>query len=336
MNCASSGGRNGFTIIETMLFLAISGFLFVGILAGTGSSIANQRYNDSVEGVTNELRNQYSFAMDTQVVTRDKSDGTCYGLIRSDIQGGDVAAYFNSVTTPSLIAGRGRTNCVVYGAVISLNGSKIQSTSLIGRDFATLVTQAKQNNEVISESDTKDDISILNYVGANNLSIHCSSNTSNGSANATYHIRTAGELRSTTLKWGAKMINPVTKTDLKKTILIFRSPRDGAIRTFVMDGVIMDTSTNKEVDYTDINNKNNGLGTNYGQGYTLDASGVHQYLSTGKFTESDVKICVDSNEAQAYGGHHRMIKILKSGHSSSAVELLDMDNDEGAECDEKE
>ena len=31
-----------------------------------------------------------------------------------------------------------------------------------------------------------------------------------------------------------------------------------------------------------------------------------------------------------------MIKILKSGHSSSAVELLDMDNDEGAECDEKE
>lgn len=51
--------RKGFTLIEVMLFLAISGLLLMGVLGGTYSSIARQRYNDSVRGFAEFLRQVY-------------------------------------------------------------------------------------------------------------------------------------------------------------------------------------------------------------------------------------------------------------------------------------
>lgn len=51
--------KKGFTIIEVMIFLAISGLLLIGILGGTYASIATQRYNDSVRGFAEFLRQVY-------------------------------------------------------------------------------------------------------------------------------------------------------------------------------------------------------------------------------------------------------------------------------------
>lgn len=52
--------KKGFTIIEVMIFLAISGLLLMGVLGGTYASIATQRYNDSVRGFAEFLRQIYS------------------------------------------------------------------------------------------------------------------------------------------------------------------------------------------------------------------------------------------------------------------------------------
>ena len=41
--------RKGFTLIEIVLFLAITGLLFVGIIVGTNNSIGQQRFTDSVQ-----------------------------------------------------------------------------------------------------------------------------------------------------------------------------------------------------------------------------------------------------------------------------------------------
>jgi len=51
--------RGGFTIIEAVLFLAISGGLVVSLLVGTNMAIQRQRYRDSVQSFASFLRGQY-------------------------------------------------------------------------------------------------------------------------------------------------------------------------------------------------------------------------------------------------------------------------------------
>ena len=82
--------KAGFTIIEVMLFLAISGLLLIGVLGGTYSSIATQRYNDSVRGFSEFLRQTYAEVLSPESLgsnsTSDKTlgnsnDQAIYGKI---------------------------------------------------------------------------------------------------------------------------------------------------------------------------------------------------------------------------------------------------------------
>lgn len=52
--------KPGFTIIEVMLVLGLTGLLLVGLLGGTFSAIKAQRYNDSVRSFAEFLRTTYS------------------------------------------------------------------------------------------------------------------------------------------------------------------------------------------------------------------------------------------------------------------------------------
>lgn len=52
--------KSGFTIIEVMLVLGLTGLLLIGILGTTFSSIAKQRYNDAVRSFAEYLRTVYS------------------------------------------------------------------------------------------------------------------------------------------------------------------------------------------------------------------------------------------------------------------------------------
>jgi len=51
--------RAGFTIIEVILFVAISAFLIVGLMVGMTANIARQRYTDSVQDLADFLRIQF-------------------------------------------------------------------------------------------------------------------------------------------------------------------------------------------------------------------------------------------------------------------------------------
>jgi len=93
----------GFTIIETMLFLGITGLMVLGILAGTGVSINIQRYRDSVSSLQAILQQQFSDVMNAS----NGSDGNlaCYG-------DGSIKA-------------RGQSDCVLLGRFITTsNDSK--------------------------------------------------------------------------------------------------------------------------------------------------------------------------------------------------------------------
>ena len=52
--------RAGFTMIEVMLTLAISGLIFVGLVGGLSGSVARQRYVSVVDSLAEFLRNVYS------------------------------------------------------------------------------------------------------------------------------------------------------------------------------------------------------------------------------------------------------------------------------------
>lgn len=52
--------KDGFTLIEVMLVLGITGLILIGLLGGTFSSIAHQRYNDAYRSFDEYLSRRYS------------------------------------------------------------------------------------------------------------------------------------------------------------------------------------------------------------------------------------------------------------------------------------
>lgn len=113
--------KPGFTIIETMLFLAISGILMVSVLVGTGASINIQRYRDSVTSLQSTLQNQFSEV--ASVSNSRDSNWSCdssTGVI-TKIESGSGE-------------NRGQTDCVVLGRIIlpSSDGRKVYIRDVVG------------------------------------------------------------------------------------------------------------------------------------------------------------------------------------------------------------
>ncbi|MDB5179925.1 MAG: hypothetical protein JWN12_557 [Candidatus Saccharibacteria bacterium] len=108
--------KQGFTIIETMLVLAVTGVLIATLLVGTGSSINAQRYKDSVTTLTATLQAQYSQVNNVTNV-RD-TNGTC----------GSTAI---PVDNASGVA-PGQSDCVLMGRYVSIVNDTINAASILG------------------------------------------------------------------------------------------------------------------------------------------------------------------------------------------------------------
>jgi type II secretory pathway pseudopilin PulG len=112
--------QNGFTIIETMLFLAVTGLLATAILVGSGVAIGQQRYRDSVNSLKSYVQQQYSEV--TNVVNARNKSWTCDAngnVIASDASNGEA---------------RGTSDCVLLGRLMTVDstGTKLTASNVIG------------------------------------------------------------------------------------------------------------------------------------------------------------------------------------------------------------
>lgn len=110
----------GFTIIEVMLFLAVSGALAVAVLVGSGVAIGQQRYRDSVSSLKAFIQQQYNQTTNT-------------ANSRSGSEACDNATVIvppSPVPTPQP---RGTTNCLLLGRALSVSpdGTQITAVSVV-------------------------------------------------------------------------------------------------------------------------------------------------------------------------------------------------------------
>lgn len=104
---------SGFTIIETMLFLAISGLLAVGVLASATSAINQQRYHDATTSFTSYIQSAYDNVVNVQ---NDRTDNFFCSQATGAVPSGGI--------NPS--QSRGTSTCTIVGVYLySTDGQTI-------------------------------------------------------------------------------------------------------------------------------------------------------------------------------------------------------------------
>lgn len=121
--------ERGFTVIEVILFLAISGLLLAVAIAAITTNINNSRFNDAIRSTTSYLQSQYS------EVAAGKSD-------RDALRGCDAGG-INPAATPL-----GMTDCVIMGRYIKLEGSTFTVRYIIGYRNSLLGISADDTQSV--------------------------------------------------------------------------------------------------------------------------------------------------------------------------------------------
>lgn len=110
----SGGFSGGFTVIEVILFLAISGLLLFVAIASVTANINNSRFNDAIRSTTSYLQTQYS------EVSAGQSD-------RDTSKGCDTTGSITN--SPTAL---GMSDCVVMGRYIKLEGATFTVRYIIG------------------------------------------------------------------------------------------------------------------------------------------------------------------------------------------------------------
>lgn len=102
---------SGFTIIEVILFFAVSAALLVGIVAATGGAVGNARFTDSLKGIESFTQRQYEEVL-SGVNTRSTS----------------IVCGSSASTTP------GASSCLLLGKIIMFtqNSSQVKTYFITG------------------------------------------------------------------------------------------------------------------------------------------------------------------------------------------------------------
>jgi hypothetical protein len=116
MKLSHNQSKTGFTVIEVILFFAISGFLIVGLLLGVSSSIARQRYQDSVQDLADFLKTQYLAVSNPTLPQWNGADLLDYTAAAPGNRC-NFTGHFTGTGGEETLR-RGQSNCQLFGKLI--------------------------------------------------------------------------------------------------------------------------------------------------------------------------------------------------------------------------
>lgn len=212
--------KSGFTIIEVMLFLAITGLLIGGILAGTNQSLNTQRYRSAVEDLRNTITAQYATSLSLRNLTEDSSGNTTSGL--------------NSVDPCSVIDGaggiethvaRGSSNCLYVGRLILLSATSSEQISQL-KVYPVVAKVLYQGISGIFRNESGD---LLPTLPADEGPV-----TDQNSLQVAAFTRNSNLVIDKPVDWGLVAVEPSTDNIQNVGILVFRSPLSGSITTYII------------------------------------------------------------------------------------------------------
>ena len=304
----------GFTIIETILFIAIAGLVFTGVIVGTNGAIRRQRYKDTVQSFTDDLRDLYSIVENIEVIDYGDEKISCGGMFD---------------TKQSEKSGRGRSDCSVYGIIARISTRNDIDNEVDPRENIDAYWMVGYDEASVRRDNTPDDIDtdmkflqaarISSVVGlggegqridAKKASLYWGAELSLSCAT----MKTFGEDGGTNCAGSEeeKILKPINDSDIWEVyLLIYRSPITGAIKTL--------SYMNKEDPGNYDSNKDKIF---------KDAFYDFSTVVLGGFSPNTVDLCVTSGPSMSYDGGLRMISISENAMSGEDVRLVEADSGE--------
>lgn len=198
--------HNGFTVIEVMLFLAITGLLIAGVMVGARNNINSQRYRDTVEQFRNVIQGQYD---------------RVYSLTNSDANVDTGSQNPCAQSAAESNKHRGTTNCLYVGRVIELISDASTGTSSVRTSPLIARSNSPQLPPIFGESGSAG--------GASGNPIR---------GYSVFRYDQNDQLVDTwQLGWNLSVVSAGTEDRLQQlAIVILRSPLNGGISTHVVNG----------------------------------------------------------------------------------------------------
>jgi len=307
--------RKGFTLVEISLFLGITMFLVVALIASSGSSISRQRYNDTTQDFIEFLRTAYAEATNIQ-------NSRSFNLGVNDFCSlSDAAEHgrFIAQDTTGLPSDQGRTSCAIYGKLLTF-GEKPNDPTIYSYD---IIGQATSSTKLSGMST----LDALAAVRADIVTVR----TDNPQTIATCNFAVTGIQDTYIPQWGARIESPVKGELFKGAVMIIRSPASGTVYTYA--------ATNNSIFVQDLIQSSAGTvsctalppAKNYAKNHHGTLAGFLEQDSIpnyANFAATDVHLCLASEDASSVGNRRREIRIKTNGRSANAIELIPMDSEE--------
>lgn len=199
--------ERGFTVIELMLFLGVTGALFAALMFGVNASVNQQRYRESVVSLGALLQGEYSEVSNTRNDSNNDWACTSHGTVEQD----NTASVF-----------RGTSPCVLLGKAIQIkNGSQISIYRVVGCE------PARPTNG-----------STATATGCGNTNTQDGESTSDLDALKLYNPKVSDfDKREESPEWDSTLRDATQKHNpLTASFLILRSPSSGLLRIFTASG----------------------------------------------------------------------------------------------------